>query len=478
MRPVERRPRSRPAPVLASVAFAVVVALGCIAAVGGAATVVAPTSGIDLRLDFETGDTSQFSGLECPDPETQVEVYGAGAAYPSPRQGRYAARFSETARDIWAGNGMVRCLAARYDTDESAGDEYYYAFSLSVPASGLNDNLLWELHHPSSLYRLPGCGVAPLALSARSGGLRFRIATGNCTVGAGYSYWNPDIPIPGLATVPRSTWIDFVVHVSFSESDGIVEVWHRTGSGTFPATPQLARHGIPTLPYSNTANVHGVSLYTEMGLYTGRTDYSGSDTVYLDGYRRGTSRAAVLAEFPNGAPTPTASPAVAVPSAPIGGRVGVVAAPASSPLTASPPTIAQSIQGGQTLRGTVTWTAVPSSRVKQVVFAMDDNKATNADGSPPYSLSLDTTRFANGAHTVGLTVTLLDGTVVWRPYQLGIVTIDNSVSQEGTGPDSARVEHPPLQGPQQRGQRSDEQLPDRERHGGRHDRAARNVRRG
>ena len=235
-------------------------------------------SGIDLRLDFETGDTSQFSGLECPDPRSQLEVYGDGSGYPSPRQGRYAARFSETARDVWAGNGLVRCLAARYDTGESAGDDYYYAFSVAVPASGLGDNLLWELHHPGSLYRLPGCGVAPLALIAKSGGLRFRIATGNCTVGSGYSYWDPDISIPGLAAAPRATWVDLVVHVTFSESDGSVEVWHRSGAGPFPLAPQLARHGIPTLPYADSAGVRGVSLYTELGLYTGSTAYSGSDT--------------------------------------------------------------------------------------------------------------------------------------------------------------------------------------------------------
>ena len=481
MRPVGRRPCFRPAPVVTAIACAAVLALAGITAVGGAATTAGTASGIDLRLDFETGDTSQFSGLECPDPQTQLEVYRDGSGYPSPRQGRYAARFSETARDVWAGNGLVRCLAARYDTGESAGDDYYYAFSLAVPASGLGDNLLWELHHPGSLYRLPGCGVAPLALIAKSGGLRFRIATGNCTVGSGYSYWDPDISIPGLAVAPRATWVDLVVHVSFSESNGSVEVWHRTGAGPFPLAPQLARHGIPTLPYADSAGVHGVSLYTELGLYTGSAAYSGSDTVYLDGYRRGTSLAAVLAEFPNGAATPGASPAVVAASAPISGRPGsggTVAGTASSRPGSVPPTIVQSIQGGQTLRGTVTWTAEPSTRVKQVVFAMDDNRTSVLDVSPPYSLSLDSTRFANGAHTVGLTVTLLDGTVVWRPYQLGVVTIDNGAPEKSSGSDPADAGHPSSLGPRRHGQRTDEQPRGGEWHGGQHDGARRDARRG
>ena len=481
MRPVGRRACFRPAPVLAAVAFAAVLVLGGVAAVGGAAPTVVTASGIDLRLDFETGDTSQFSGLECPDPRSQLEVYGDGSGYPSPRQGRYAARFSETARDVWAGNGLVRCLAARYDTGESEGDDYYYAFSVAVPASGLGDNLLWELHHPGSLYRLPGCGVAPLALIAKSGGLRFRIATGNCTVGSGYSYWDPDISIPGLAAAPRATWVDLVVHVTFSESDGSVEVWHRSGAGPFPLAPQLARRGIPTLPYADSAGVRGVSLYTELGLYTGSTGYSGSDTVFLDGYRRGTSLAAVLAEFPNGTAPAAPSPAVVAVGASSSGRPGVGGIVAGTPTSqpgSSLPTIVQSIQGGQTLRGTVTWTAEPSSRVKQVVFAMDGNRTSVLDVSPPYSLSLDTTRLANGAHTVGLTVTLLDGTVVWRPYQLGVVTIDNSTRERSSGPDPAEAGHPPSLGPGRRGQRRDEQPRGAEWHGGRYEGARRDARRG
>ena len=92
---------------------------------------------------------------------------------------------------------------------------------------------------------------------------------------------------------------------------------------------------------------------------------------------------------------------------------------------AAPPSIVQSIAGGQTLKGTVTWTATPSAPVSQVVFALDGNKITHADATAPYEYVLDTTKLANGAHTFGLTVTLLDGSVVWQPYQVGSVTINN-----------------------------------------------------
>jgi hypothetical protein len=245
----------------------------CICVAGRAADASAATSpAVDLRLDFETGDGSQFSGFECPHPGTQFGVYDeTSTSHPTPRQGRFAARFSETAADVWPGNDMVRCLGARYDSGESAGDDRYYALSVYIPATGLSDNLLWELHHPSSLYNLPGCGVAPLALVVRNGRLAFRIATGNCTVGSGYAYWQPGIELPGLQSLPRSTWVDVVMHVVFSEhDDGRVELWYRTGLGAFPALPQLARYGIPTLPRADSAGVHDVTLYTELGLYPGQ----------------------------------------------------------------------------------------------------------------------------------------------------------------------------------------------------------------
>ncbi len=90
------------------------------------------------------------------------------------------------------------------------------------------------------------------------------------------------------------------------------------------------------------------------------------------------------------------------------------------------PRVAQNITAGQTLKGTVAWTATPSAPVQQVVFALDGNKITSTDTTAPYEYRLDTTKLSNGAHQLGLTVTLLDGSVVWEPYQTGTVTIDNN----------------------------------------------------
>ena len=63
--------------------------------------------------------------------------------------------------------------------------------------------------------------------------------------------------------------------------------------------------------------------------------------------------------------------------------------------------------------------------MKQIDFAMDGNKVNHIDTTAPYEYTLDTTKFADSQHTLGLTVTLRDGTIVWRPYQIGTVTIGN-----------------------------------------------------
>lgn len=447
--------------------------------------------GIDLRIDFETGDASQFSGLECPHPTSQFQVYAAGTSgYPRPRQGTYAARFSETSSDVWSGNNMVRCLGARYDSGETTGRDYYFGLSVYIPPTGLSDNLIWELHHPSQLYSISACGVAPFALTAHSGALVFRIFTGNCTPGAGFAYQDSNIPIAGLGPMPRDQWIDFVFHVDFEESNsGSVQVWSRVGGTAWPASPQISRVDIPTMPFCSAQNIHNVKLYTEMGLYTGYSPYSAHDSIVLDGYRRGTTRESVMAEFPGAVQRPASTAAPVVTGSPVDGAVltttlgswsgsptsygyawqssrdggatwqtiagatsstlllndALVGASVRAVVTATnatgsassssgataliaPVAIVQNIEAGDTLGGTVVWTATPSAPVKQIVFALDSNKITYADASAPYSYQLDTTKLANGPHTLGLTVTLLDGSVVWQPYQIGTVTVDNAAA--------------------------------------------------
>ncbi len=364
-----------------------------------------------------------FSNLECPHPDTQF------ARVTNPvRTGKYAAKFHETAADVWPGNNIVRCLAADYNTGENTGDEYYYSLSVYIPSPGLSNNLIWELHHRAELYNNQNCGVAPFALNSRDGGMTFRISTGNCTVGSGYQIWEPQIPIPNLASQPLNTWIDFVFHIKFTESNsGIVEVYDRIGNGAW--SRQISRSGIPTMPYCDSCGVHNLSLYTEMGLYVG-SSYNDSDTVYLDNYLRHASLAAAQAVADGGAVTPSPTPSPSPTPTP--------------PPAANSPTITQNITAGQTLSGTINWTAATTAtNIAKVEFAIDGNTNNTTDTSAPFSRTLDTTTLSNGSHNLGLTVTLSDGTVLWQPYQIGDVTVNNSTSTTTPPPTSTPTPTPP-----------------------------------
>ena len=194
----------------------------------------------------------------------------------------------------------------------------YFHLSLDIPSPGISGNLIWELHHPSQLYNLNGCGVAPFAITTDGSKLQLRLETGDCKVGQNWTY-RETVGIPSLSPYPKDTWIDVIVHIRFSEAnDGLVELWSRTAGSSWPDSPEISRSGIPTMPFSSSTGVHNAQLYTEMGLYPGYSGYNGNDTIYLDDYRRESSLAAAKGEneqpaaAPAPAPAPAAAPAPAV----------------------------------------------------------------------------------------------------------------------------------------------------------------------
>ena len=274
-------------------------------------------SASEVSGSWEGGGFAPFSALECPHPSSQFQLVTSPT-----REGSHAARFNITGADVWPNTGTVRCLAAKYDTGETTGMDSYFHVSMYIPSPGISSNLIWELHHPSELYNLSKCGVAPFAITTDGKGLEFRIATGDCKVGQGWSNWESGIKIPGLNPYPTDTWIDVVVHIRFSEaSDGLVEVWGRSANNPWPASPQVTRSGIPTMPYASSQGVHNVKLYTEMGLYPGYSGYNGNDTIYLDDYRRESSLASAEGSSGSGG-TPAAAaaaPAAAPAPAPASG---------------------------------------------------------------------------------------------------------------------------------------------------------------
>jgi hypothetical protein len=309
----------------------------------------------EIAGTWESGGYAPFSGLECPNPARQFTLVTAPV-----REGSRAARFNVTGADVWS-NGTVRCLAAKYDSNETTGMDSYFHVSMYIPSPGISGNLIWELHHPSSLYNLSACGVAPFAITTDGSRLLFRIATGDCNVGKGWSYWEPNIPIPGLSPYPKDRWIDIVVHIRFAESaTGVVEVWSRTAGSAWPVSPQIERRNIPTMPFSSSAGVRNAKLYTEMGLYPGYAGYSGNDTIYLDDYRRESSLAAAQAGGVAPAPAPSTT-ATTTPAPAPSATTTATTTPAPAPSATTSATTTPAPAPSATTSATTTPAPAPSA---------------------------------------------------------------------------------------------------------------------
>ena len=286
---------------------------------------------------FESGAFGNWNGLEAYSTSTQFKIQST-----IKRAGfNYACRFSEGPGQVWPGNNTVRALAHNTNSGETIGQTHYWWNSIYMPNSGgeaiTHDNLLWEIHNPASLYNLNQGALAPYAVHYRSGNLAVRIVTGNLTLGSGYAHFEPNLLL--YTSPPKDQWIDYIFMIdAFSETSGDVKVWvDPTGTGTFTfGSPAISRTGIPTAQFCNAANVHNVTYYTEIGLYTGGSSISSTDVIYQIGGGREATFAAAVARLSGVAPT--------------------------NPVNTVLPAISGSATVGQTLScSTGTWTGSPTS---------------------------------------------------------------------------------------------------------------------
>ena len=320
-------------------------------------------------LNWDTGNNSQSTGLECPTASKDFSIINSPA-----REGGYAAKFHIDANSGLWGNGITRCMTSLYNSGEGVGSDYYYGFSIYLPAA-MSDNVLWELHAPSSLYTVSGnCSLAPFGLAARSGGIDLRIDTGNCD--GAWAHYEPHIQIPGLSTQPVGKWIDFVIHITFAESStGSYNLWYRLQGNPWPSAPVVSRSGIPTMPYSNAANVHNVKLYTMFGLYPGYSGYTGNDAVIFDDFSRGGS-------FGDVAPAD-----------------GSVSSPPPAP--APPPTTTTTTQAATTTHATTTSTTTTTPTTTKSVTTT----GSTTTAAPPATTTAPTTTAAPTETTAAPTTT-------------------------------------------------------------------------
>jgi MYXO-CTERM domain-containing protein len=225
-------------------------------------------AGIVWKGDFETGDLSQYSGMQRVSAD-RLQVVASPVA-----QGRYA--LMATVRQ---GDDPINSSGNRnelyYQGREQEGSEYYYHWQVLFPADYPSEKT-WQVftqwHHNGC------CGSPPVEFFVYGEEIRLTLT---------------DSVTPWSTKLVRGQWQDFVFHVKWSSDPavGFVELWHN-------GQRVLSR-------YAHATMYAGDGIYLKLGLYRSDT-VQPVGVVYHDGFTQATQLEDVLPPAPAPQPSPDA----------------------------------------------------------------------------------------------------------------------------------------------------------------------------
>jgi hypothetical protein len=252
------------------------------------------------RGDYETGDTSQWTGIE--------GISSRLTIVQSPlRQGKYALRAELHQGDI-ASSGTRNELQLA-GLPEVEGNDHWYAWSTMFPADFPAPST-WQVftqwHHSGC------CGSPPLEFDV---------------LGETIQISHLGTQIIWKTPLVRGVWHDFVIHVYWSSSNGYIEFW-------YDGQQALKKTALQTLN-------PGEYNYLKQGLYRDAS-IAPIGVVYHDGMVMGTSMADVAPQLgtppilppdagPSPEPQPDAGTPVADPGQPDAGMQDVSSPPPAQP---------------------------------------------------------------------------------------------------------------------------------------------------
>lgn len=212
--------------------------------------------------DYETGDAGQWKTCQsrdfngsCPTDQSGfygMQVLGGGQQ----RQGNYAARYELRDGDVPEFGGGERAEVSMSDGARVyEGDERWYEFSLKFDQGFTNPTssffIVMQWHS--------GDGSPPMALMVnRSGELQL---TNNATNAATTT----------IGTVRRGEWVDYVLHVKFSNSASV-------------GWAEVHQNGALAVPRHSRATMSSDSSYLKQGIYRSSSE-SSTAVVWQDGLR-------------------------------------------------------------------------------------------------------------------------------------------------------------------------------------------------
>ncbi|MGZ3459556.1 MAG: heparin lyase I family protein [Archangium sp.] len=225
-------------------------------------------AGIVWKGDFETGDLSQYSGVQRVSAD-RLQVVQAPVL-----QGRYALKATVVQGDDPI-NGSGNRNELVYEGHEQEGSEYYYRWQVMF-APDFPSVKTWQdftqWHHDGC------CGSPPVEFFVYGEEIRFTLT---------------DSETPWRTTLERGVWQDFILHVKWSPDPavGFVELWHN-------GQLVLSR-------YAHATMYPGYGVYLKLGLYRSDT-VQPVGVVYHDGFTQATRLEDVLPPAPAPQPAPDA----------------------------------------------------------------------------------------------------------------------------------------------------------------------------
>jgi MYXO-CTERM domain-containing protein len=228
-------------------------------------------AGVVWRGDFETGNISQYSGVQ------QVSADRLQVVQSPVRQGRYALKAT-----VRQGDDPINASGNRnelvFEGGEKEGSEYYYRWQVMF-APDFPSARTWQVftqwHHDGC------CGSPPVEFFVYGEELRLTLT---------------DSVTPWKTQLVRGVWQDFIFRVKWSSDPnvGFVELWH---------------NGQRVLPqYKHATMYAGDGIYLKLGLYRSDT-VQPVGVVYHDGFVQATRLEDVLPPGPApdaGTPAPDA----------------------------------------------------------------------------------------------------------------------------------------------------------------------------
>lgn len=253
--------------VVTAVALAAAVAVAAAVALMPALSTTddPPRNGV-VRLDFETGDLSQYDSTQRA-ADDRLEVVRRPK-----REGKFAARFEVRAGDTQAATTGVRAeLIAERDGGRmaGAGDEHWYGWSTRFPS----DYRVSEQWQTFVQWKNEGTGSPPLAMTVKGDEILLSGGKQN----AFHEFWK--------APMDRGRWHDFVAHIRWSPNAraGFVELWHNGR--------RVVRRTRTATLYRD-ADGHAIPNYLKIGLYRSSAIRQ-TQVIYHDALRVARSRKAL-----------------------------------------------------------------------------------------------------------------------------------------------------------------------------------------